>query len=1304
MPAPTGPLSKQRWRALRRLAGLALLLPLLFVLALLWLIHSQAGLHVTLALAQQLAGERLLIEQATGTLAGGLRLGRLHYRDSSLEIDALDLALNWDAKAMLRKRLLLRSVSAETLKVATPASPDPSTLPVDLLLPLSVGLERLRIERVFVAKLRADGGTAQPLEFNGVEAAADSDGRHHRLRFLRLGSLAGALSVSGELDAVAPFALQATALLSGRYEADDYRFAAVAFGTLARTRVALAAGGANVRGEGEATLTAFDTVPFVALKAKFSGIDPARLLPGAPRARLDVEADLRPQPAGPAQLSLAGRVLMRNAMPGPADQDGLPLTQLRSDLRWTAGRLDLSELRVDMAGGGQISGNASFDGGRLRAALAVGALDLARVVAVAKPTRLAGTVNVQADEDSQTLSARLADPRFKLALTATRRGDAVELSRLDLSAGEAALTAAGGLSLAGDRAFHVTGRLKHFDPARYASVPAMSLNAELSAQGVIRPDLRGTLRFELDDSRIQRHALAGTGRLELAPGRIERVELKLDLAGNRLDLDGAWGRSGDRLQLSLDAPQLAALGFGLAGRIAAKASIEGDLAAPAGGLRFEAEALELPGGNRLGRLVGEGELQAGADGSFRLQLDALDARLAGGGLPVLSSARIDLSGTRRAHRIAVKAAFDGDGKLAMLANGALGDALNWRGLLESLSVDGGPLKLALRAPAALQLGRNKLELGTAELALNGARLRLLETRYSAGELVLRGEASALDPGEWLRGRDAGSAVSDLRLAARWDLRLGDHAEGTAQILRESGDIGLRGERTVMLGMSLLEARASLQRDRLALALQLRGARLGEINGDASAWLAKGGSGWALSPQAPLSGTLRLRAAHLDWLARLLGQGYSSGGTAEGEVSLSGTAAAPQLAGSLSGKDLAFAAFDVGVGLDRGVMRLRFDRDVVSLDEFSFAAAKGSRPSDPRLVAAGRDTEGGRLSASGRYRYATGKGELSVSAQRLALIQHADRWLALSGEAALAIAGESLSLKGALTADGGYWKLADADRPRLSDDVVIVGRKAAAPAALAVAVALDVDLGQRFYLVGRGLDTRLTGKLRIAAAPGAALSARGGVQTRGGTFDAYGRTLAVERGIVTFQGPLEDPALNVLALRKNSAVEAGVEILGTAQRPRIRLVSEPDVPDAEKLSWIVLGRGQDDTVGDDRGVLVSAANAILGGPSGGGISRRLATSLGVDEIGLASGNSAVGGSQLPRRTVAGGSTQSGEQLGQQFVTIGKRLSNNAYLSYEHGLAGATGVVKLTVGLGRRVSLVGRAGSDSALDLLYQFSFD
>jgi translocation and assembly module TamB len=60
-------------------------------------------------------------------------------------------------------------------------------------------------------------------------------------------------------------------------------------------------------------------------------------------------------------------------------------------------------------------------------------------------------------------------------------------------------------------------------------------------------------------------------------------------------------------------------------------------------------------------------------------------------------------------------------------------------------------------------------------------------------------------------------------------------------------------------------------------------------------------------------------------------------------------------------------------------------------------------------------------------------------------------------------------------------------------------------------------------------------------------------------------------------------------------------------------------------------------------------------------------------------------------------------GQQILSVGKRLSSNALLSYEQTLGRAEGIVKLTVNLTRQIAVVGRAGSDNALDVFYTMTF-
>ena len=57
-----------------------------------------------------------------------------------------------------------------------------------------------------------------------------------------------------------------------------------------------------------------------------------------------------------------------------------------------------------------------------------------------------------------------------------------------------------------------------------------------------------------------------------------------------------------------------------------------------------------------------------------------------------------------------------------------------------------------------------------------------------------------------------------------------------------------------------------------------------------------------------------------------------------------------------------------------------------------------------------------------------------------------------------------------------------------------------------------------------------------------------------------------------------------------------------------------------------------------------------------------------------------------------------------LTLGKRISSRAYLSYEQGVSGATSLVKLRYALNKRLTLEAQTGTSSALDLMYNWSFD
>ena len=218
----------------------------------------------------------------------------------------------------------------------------------------------------------------------------------------------------------------------------------------------------------------------------------------------------------------------------------------------------------------------------------------------------------------------------------------------------------------------------------------------------------------------------------------------------------------------------------------------------------------------------------------------------------------------------------------------------------------------------------------------------------------------------------------------------------------------------------------------------------------------------------------------------------------------------------------------------------------------------------------------------------------------------------------------------------------------------------------------MTLGRDFTFSGEGLETRLAGRVRVTTTPAGTLAARGTIRAVAGTYFVFGQRLDIDRGRLIFDGPADNPALDVVALRKNLAVEAGVEVSGTVRVPRVRLVSNPPVPDGEKLSWLLTGQGLDRANRADLAAL-SAASASLLGQGRKPITTQIANSIGLDDISVRESASSV----------VGGTTG-------QVVAFGKRISDRLTLVYEQGLTLANNALRIEYALSRTLTLRAEAG--------------
>jgi translocation and assembly module TamB len=468
-------------------------------------------------------------------------------------------------------------------------------------------------------------------------------------------------------------------------------------------------------------------------------------------------------------------------------------------------------------------------------------------------------------------------------------------------------------------------------------------------------------------------------------------------------------------------------------------------------------------------------------------------------------------------------------------------------------------------------------------------------------------------------------------------------------------------------------------DQLAAALRWDSERAGTAQVDVKSKLQRQGSSWVWPDTAPLMGTLAVQLPPVGAWSVLAPPGWRLRGTLDAHAVLSGTRAAPQWRGSVQANDLAVRSIADGIDFSQGLLRASLDGQRLVIDEFSLQGAGGK--------------DGGQLLVTGSVQWLASRLHIDLSAQAraLRLTTRSDQRLVVSGQLTAQLLDAHLSVQGALKADSALLILPDDTAPELGSDVVVrqtgQSQLVKTPKRITTALALTLDPGPDFQVRGRGISTRLEGKLALStSARDTTPSLSGTLRTVRGSYQAYGQQLDIEQGVLRFSGAYNNPALDILAIRPNLTQRVGVQISGSALAPLVRLYAEPDLPDAEKLAWLVLGRSAANG-GAEAAVLQQAALALLGG-SGKGLSGSLSEALGLDELSMRGATSNADGS-----SATGAS-----------VTLGKRISREFYVAYERSLAGTLGTFYLFYDLSRRFTLRAQTGEQSAVDLIYTFRYD
>ena len=1092
----------------------------------------------------------------------------------------------------------------------------------------------------------------------------------------------------------------------------------------------------------QAQIAPWQPQPVIDAHVDLRNVDAASLWPGAPRTQLTGSVAVQPDVAvGPAAWQ--ARVDIRNALPGAWDLGKLPLEQVEADVGFDGTAWKIADATVH-AGGGRIDAKGAWapapapwqavatvrgvKPGELHTELA-GAPISGRITAEQQGDALTFDVALQAEGGAGTKALK----GLKLDRAVAQGQWLVQNQVLDLRT----------LRINAERA-SIEGKLqvRVADQAGSGNLNVVLPGASAELQGRIAPNQGGgELKARVDDVATLQKWIEGLPGLASAfAGSSAQGAARLDASWQ-----GGWLAVQRRLQsATTPAPRGTAEPTVQATLVAQKLDLRLPSSAAASTIQLRGIRAELAGSLAQATLSLQGEASTGtqkftldtrASGGLEradqwratvasLRLQAQDSTRPGPWTVELSRAvsatiRSTAANGKTAARLDVEASAAG----ATLRGPVPGTVrIDWQPLRFSQS--GTPTNRVYRLQS-----QGKLQgLPMAWASALGANTALADAGVT-GDLLFDGEWD-IDAGDALRAHARLARQSgDIRVQAgeaALITRITSHGTGAASERKMTASDGDAVGPSTPAGLRQAELKVDAQGDAIKATLAWDSERAGQLNAEVSSRVVQRDGGWQWAADAPLAGRLTARLPSLGVWSILAPPGWRVAGTLEADATLSGNRAAPRWNGTLSADQLALRAPVEGLDLRDGRLRVALSGDRVEITEFTLKGGAGStariagQSGNRSTVASEAASDGGSLSARGEVRWSTdatttGSGiRMSVQGKlsRLRVLVRTDRQVTISGDLQARLDNGQFTVRGDLKTDRAVIILPDETAPSLGSDVVVHSaakdREAAEQRAKRDAAARDAettaannaarpqtakppdisvtfDLGDDFAVQGRGITTRLEGKLDIRST---SLTAppriTGEVKTVRGRYRSYGQELDVESGLARFNGPFDNPSLDILAIRPNITQRAGVQITGTAQSPRVRLYSEPALSDAETLSWVILGRAQAGSGGESL-LLQQAALALLGGLGKGGTGGSLASRFGLDEIGFKGPGS-------------------GGDLRESALTLGKRLSSDFYVTYERSIGGTFGTLFIFYDLTQRLTLRGQAGQKSGLDLIYTLKYD
>jgi translocation and assembly module TamB len=574
--------------------------------------------------------------------------------------------------------------------------------------------------------------------------------------------------------------------------------------------------------------------------------------------------------------------------------------------------------------------------------------------------------------------------------------------------------------------------------------------------------------------------------------------------------------------------------------------------------------------------------------------------------------------------------------------------------------DGAQLRFTLEQPAAVIASLDGEDIEVSPLCLHDGEARLcLEGRAVQGKRNFMIEAGHV-PMRMLTAGLVGSTDFDgaMTVSAHGEAEPAGDWRGAldATLAGASASHHLAGGRieTFSLGDGTLHAQVTpTGADASAT---LRAGAQGSIDADLHA---RPGSGpWS---DWPLSGHLALQTQSLGFIDSYAAQIDRVSGRLEARVQLAGTMGAPVVDGELKVSDAQVDAYAINLALRDLAFSARLHENTLQLEGSMHAGADGSA------------SFGGEM----QWKQSLPWGHLHLKGEELRVVNLPEARVLASPDVEMKFAGRRIDVSG--TIDLPYARLQRPDQltnaVRSSADEVLVGADRPAPGeAWKVFSDVTLRLGDRVTIDTLGLAGRLSGSVRSVTDDTGFNRGTGELQVEEGKYTAYGRKLDIEHGRLQFSnGPLNNPAIDLRAVKKFPDITAGVNVRGTLRAPRMTFFSDPPVAQSQIVSLLLAG-GSLDSV--QNGNEASARNRLLLQQGSAILFQQLGDRVGIEDVSVES-----------------------DLNNDTSLVLGRYLSPRLYVSYGVGLAEAINTIKMRYTIGDHWTIKTEAGAARGADLVY-----